>query len=271
MLGRIVRHGLSGAPRKSLVNLGLAGAIAAAALAGCGPGAEVREYNRIGLEQYNKGDYYAAIGQFENARKLDRETPEPSYYLGRCYLRMAEQKMREDNLVAGMRFCDHAAADFERAYSAYPGYTKAIQGKGEAMKLRGRGQVALQLAAWASATAAPKAKMLILEAHELAQQGDLDRSLRKLKEAVAVEPDNAATHAELGRFYLRCGNDREAALELRQAYRLDPGAPGVVSALSELNALPAKEGADEPARSSSRKAPVEPEDDEAPAVEKASP
>lgn len=266
-----MRHGLSGARRKSIQILGLAGAAVAAALGGCGPSAAVREYNRVGLEQYNKGDYYAAIGQFENARKLDRETPEPSYYLGRCYLRMAEQKMREDNLVAGMRFCDRAASEFERAYSAYPGYTKALQGKGEAMKLRGRGQVALELAAWASAMAAPKAKMLILEAHELAQQGDLDRSLRKLKEAVAVEPENAATHAELGRFYLRCGNDREAALELRQAYRLDPGAPGVVSALSELNALPAKEGAEEPARTSPRKATQEPEDDEGPAVEKASP
>lgn len=244
--------------------------MACASLVGCGPSGQVRDYNRIGLEQYNKGDYYAAIGQFENARKLDRETPEPSYYLGRCYLRMAEQKMREDNLVAGMRFCDRAASEFERAYSAYPGYTKAIQGKGEAMKLRGRGQVALQLAAWASATAAPKAKMLILEAHELAQQGDLDRSLRKLKEAVAVEPENAATHAELGRFYLRCGNDRQAVTELQKAYRLDPGAPGVVSALSELNALPAKAGEERPTYGTPKPT-AEEEEDETPAVEKSAP
>ncbi len=262
---------MSGARVKTLQILGLNGLAFLLLVAGCGPSAEVRECNRIGLEQYNNGDYYAAIGQFENARKLDRETPEPSYYLGRCYLRMAEQKMREDNLVAGMRFCDHAAADFERAYSAYPGYTKAIQGKGEAMKLRGRGQVALELAAWASATAAPKAKMLILEAHELAQQGDLDRSLRKLKEAVAVEPDNAATHAELGRFYLRCGNDGPAVTELQKAYRLDPGAPGVVSALSELNALPAKTGSEGPIRTTPRSAKEEAEDEEGPGVEKSSP
>src|SRR5262249_43248552 len=116
----------------------------------------------------------AAISQFENARKVDPELPEPAYYIGRCYLRMAEQKMREDNLVAGMRLCDHAASEFERAYNAFPGYTKAIQGKSEALKLRGRQAAVLELAAWASAHATPRAKMLILEAHELAQAGDLD-------------------------------------------------------------------------------------------------
>ncbi len=215
-------------------------ALTLALLVGCGPPGKVRDYNQSGLEQYNKGDYYAAIAQFENARKVDPERPESAYYIGRCYLRMAEQKMREDNLVAGMRFCDHAASEFERAYNAFPGYTKAIQGKTEALKLRGRQAAVLDLASWASAHATPRAKMMILEAHELAQSGDLDKSLRVLKTAVALEPENAAVHAELGRFYMRCNNESEAVAELQNAYQLDPGAPGVVSALAELNALPEK-------------------------------
>jgi tetratricopeptide (TPR) repeat protein len=226
MFRRRLRHILSA------ISLGL--------LVGCGPPDPVRKLNQSGLEYYNKGDYYAAITQFENARKLDPELPESSYYLGRCYLRMAEQKMREDNLVAGMRFCDRSASEFERAYNAFPGYTKAIQGKSEALKLRGRQAAALELASWASAHATPRARMMILEAHELAQAGDLDKSLRVLKTAVAVEPENAAAHAELGRFYMRCNNEREAIAALQKAYRLDPGAPGVVSALAELNALPDK-------------------------------
>lgn len=268
--------------RKLLRPVRLAGIALSAILVGCGPSGEVREYNRIGLDHYNHARYYEAISMFENARKLDAETPEPSYYIGRCYLALAERKLREDNAFGGMRFCDRAASEFERAYNAFPGYTKAIQGKTEALKLRGRYSAVLDLAAWASNNSGPRAKMLILESRELAQSGDLDRCLRKLKEAIAVEPENAATHAELGRFYLRCGQDREAIEALQKAYRLDPGAPGVVTALAQLNALPDKssstsydpagslrrnEPADEPpaddhSGSAGRVAPVEPLPDE---------
>lgn len=215
-----------------------AAAIAVVMLTGCGPSGEVRDFNKLGLQHYNSGQYYEAVAMFENARKLDPERPEAAYYIGRCYLGLAERKLREDNLFSGMRFCDRAASEFERSYGAFPGYTKAIQGKSEALKLRGRYSAALELAAWASANAGPRAKMLILEARENAQAGDLDRSLRRLKEAVAVESENAATHAELGRFYLRCGNNADALGELRRAYELDPGAPGVVSALTQLDAAP---------------------------------
>jgi tetratricopeptide (TPR) repeat protein len=203
----------------------------------CGPSREVRQFNQMGLEHYHAGRYYEAINMFEKAREEDRERPEASYYIGRCYLAMAEQRYREDNLVAGMRLCDRAAMEFERAYAAFPGYTLAIQGKTESLKLRGQYARAVELAGWAAAHAGPKAKMLILEAREWSQAGDLEQSLKRLKQAVAVEPDNAATHAELGRFYLRCDNKPEALRALRRAYDLDPGAPGVVSALSELGEL----------------------------------
>lgn len=232
------RLGVTSRRRGSFGGATLTALLALGIVAGCGPSDEIRRWNQSGLEQYGLGDYYAAIGQFENARKLDPERPEASFYIGRCYMRLAEQKMREDNLVAGMRFCDRAASEFERSYRAFPGYSQALQGQREALKLRGRQQAAVDIAAWASAHATPRAKMLILESRELSQTGDLDRALRQLKTAVALEPDNAAAHAELGRFYLRCGNDREAVAALRRAYDLDPGAPGVVSALAQLDALP---------------------------------
>lgn len=207
-------------------------------LAGCGPSDEVRQFNRMGLEHYHAGRYWEAIGMFESARKLDRERPEASYYIGRCYLALAEQKYKEDNDIGAMRFCDRAAAAFEASYNAFPGYTDAIQGKAEALRLRGRHAAAVELAAWASAHAGPRAKMLILEARERSKAGDLDHALRCLKQAVAIESDNAATHAELGRFYLRCGNRAEAITALQKAYSLNPGTPEVVTALAELGVAP---------------------------------
>lgn len=264
-------HGRSPTPAP-ICRAVLAGAALAFMLVGCGPPGEARKFHQIGLDYYNREQYYEAIAQFENARKIDRETPETAYYIGRCWLRIAERKLREDVGVSGMRFCDRAAYEFERAYNAFPGYSKALQGRAEALKLRGRFTTALEIAAWASANAAPRAKMLIFESRELAQAGDLDRCLRKLKEAVAVEPDNAAAHAELGRFYLRCGNDSEAVRCLRTAYRLDPGAPGVVSALSSLDALPptnlaATPGAPRPSHAAERDAPRPPPPEPAPSTD----
>ncbi len=211
---------------------------AAVCAGGCGPPGEVRQFNQMGLGHYQEGRYWEAISMFEKAREIDRERPEPSFYIGRCYLAMAERKYNEDSAFAGMRLCDRAAAEFERAIGGFPGYTAAIQGKGEALKLRGRHATALELATWAAAHAGPKARMLILEAREWVQAGDVDRALRCLKQAAAVEPQNAATHAELGRFYLRCGSRSEARAALQKAYDLDPGAAGVVSALAELNVRP---------------------------------
>lgn len=75
-------------------------------------------------------------------------------------------------------------------------------------------------------------------AHEYAKTGSMDQAQLALKQATLVEPDNAAVHAELGLFYLRCGNESAAVGCLQRAYKLNPGAPGVVKALAQLGALP---------------------------------
>ena len=49
-----------------------------------------------------------------------------------------------------------------------------------------------------------------------------------------VEPDNAAAHAERGRFYARYGNRTAAIDSLHRALELDPNAPGVELTLESL-------------------------------------
>jgi len=205
-------------------------------LAGChGPSAEVRELNRRGLEHYRAGRHFEAIATFEMAREKDRETPEPGYYIGRAYLALADQHFRDDNLVTAVRYCDRAIRAFTDAYEGFPGYTRALQGKADALKRKGQHEAALALADWAGRNCGPQANKVIFQAREHAQHGDVDKAADLLHQAVRLEPKNPATHAELGRFYARFGNRPAAIASLREAYRLDPRAPGVEKTLASMH------------------------------------
>lgn len=205
-------------------------------LAGCGtgPSSEVRRFNQMGLDYYHRGDYTAAITAFSASREQDRETPEPGYYIGRCYLALADKNFREDNLVTAVRYCDQAIHQFTAAYEAFPGYANALQGKAEALRRKGQQQAALELAEWAATTAGPNARLLIFQAREQAQHGDVDKALVILQQAVDMQPDSPAIHAELGRFYARFGNRPAAVASLKKALELDPRAPGVAMTLASM-------------------------------------
>jgi tetratricopeptide (TPR) repeat protein len=210
-----------------------------ALLPGCGkPRGSYETVFEEGLREYDSKDYNSAVAMFKAAAEMDRERPEPSYYTGLCYVAMAGQFFREDNLHAALRYCDRAIVTFDAAIGAFPGYSRAIQAKADALKLKGLNSAALEIANWAAAYVGPQAKMLILKARQYAQSGDIDQAQLTFKQAVSVEPKNAAAHAELGLFFMRCGNEREAIRSLQKAYQLDPAAPGVVSALARLGAMP---------------------------------
>lgn len=221
--------------RRTVRRMGLAALLLPVFLGACGgPSDEVHRFNQMGLEHYQSGRYYDALAMFERAREEDRETPEPAYYIGCCYLKLADQKFREDSLVSGVRYCDTALKAFTAAYEAFPGYTNALAGKTEALKRKGEGEAALALADWAASACGPRAKMHIFRAREYAQHGDVDKALAIFQEAVRVEPRNPATHVELGRFYARFDKRAEAMSSLKRAYELDPNAPGVEAALASL-------------------------------------
>src|SRR5262245_44505371 len=93
-----------------------------------------------GLREYESAKYAEAIAMFKNASEADRERPEPSYYTGRCYLAMADRQFREDDLPGALRYCDRAIGEFDKAVGGFPGYTRAIQAKADALKLKGEHQ-----------------------------------------------------------------------------------------------------------------------------------
>ena len=191
-----------------------------------------------GLREYDAGKYAEAIAMFKQASEADRERPEPSYYAGLSYLKMADRQFREDDLPAALRYCDRAIGSFDAAVSAFPGYSRAMQAKTDALKLKGENQAALEVANWAATYVGPQAKMLIMKGRQYAQAGDIDNAQLAFKQAVSIEEKNPAAHAELGLFYMRCGNKPKAVESLQRSYDLDPGAPGVVAALAKLGATP---------------------------------
>lgn len=206
-------------------------------IAGCGGNASFEEMIQEGERERVAGNYAEALGMYRMAGDKDPERPEPSYLVGRCYMAMADKQFREDDLVGALRYCDRAIASFDAAISAFPGYSRAVQGKADALKLRGKHQAAYDIARWVAANSAFEAKKLIIEAQQYSSTGDLDNAQLCLKKAVAVEENNAVAHAELGRFYLRLNNRDAAITSLRRAYELNPGIPGVFEALLDLGAV----------------------------------
>lgn len=207
-------------------------------LPGCGkPRASYDEIVATGINDYESRRFADALAMFNHAKEIDRERPEPSYYVGLCYLGMADQHFTNDNLHAALRCCDQAVSAFDAGIGAFPGYSRSVQGKADALRLKGKHQAAMEIAGWAATQSGPQAKMLILKGRQQAQNGDIDQAQLSFKQATSVEPNNAAAYAELGLFYMRCGNDEEAIRALRKANELDPGAPGVVAALARLGAV----------------------------------
>lgn len=57
-------------------------------------------------------------------------------------------------------------------------------------------------------------------AYLLAEEGDLDGAVATLKEAIAVEPENAVAHFLIGQAYFRQGNHKDAVTEIGLGMRL---------------------------------------------------
>lgn len=211
----------------------------AAPLCGCmGPSDTVSDLNQRGLTEYRAGRYSDAVAIFKKAAEKDRERPEASVYIADCYLAMSQERFKDGNVHGALRWCDAAIGQYGAAVDAFPGYSRAVQGKADALKLKGRHEAALETADWAARNSGLQSTKLILKGREYAQESDMDQARLAFRQAVAVEPDNAAAHAELGLFYLRCGNKAEARESLRRAYQLDRKTPGVTEALVQLGDSP---------------------------------
>jgi len=212
-------------------------AVVGSMVAGCGPSA--KELHEAAVIEYQAHQIIKAKGLFEEALAKKPEQYRSSFYLGLCHKAVARGKFAEDDYGAAMRELDQAAFWFGQAIESYPGYIDAIRQKAEVLKMKGEYHKAMQLADWARVNTGNERGQLILLARQLADAGDYDGALVRLRQAVALDPHDSRARAELGRFLLQSGKMREGTEELQQAYRINPNEPGVLPALAELGYSPA--------------------------------
>ena len=226
--------------RLGAVGRGMVLVLALLTLGGCATGPDSRALRLAGQRAMIDHDYAVARGLFQEAYQLEPEDPANLHDLGDCCMHYARQRFGQRNAPAALREVDRAVAYYQRAINAHPGWQPALLGKNRALELKGQFEEALRVAKWAADFVGPAARQQIFLARELEERGDLDAAQLRYRQAVAVEPDNAAAHEELGRFFLR-NEKRDLAIgELLSAYQLDPRRPGLREALTELNVpLPA--------------------------------
>lgn len=168
------------------------------------------------------------------------------YYIGLCHYAIAQEKFSEQNIPAAVRRLGEAVYYFNQTVDIWPGHEGALAGRAEALRLKGTYERALSVARWADQQAGPAASKKLIEARQLARQGRVEEALVAYRQAVAMEPDNAEAHAELGRFYRQLGDRAQAANSLTQAYLLNPAEPGVARELIELGSPPPTTPSPEP-------------------------
>lgn len=178
----------------------------------------------------------AACGLYEQAHELRPEDAATLVDLGDCAVYVARDRFERRNYPAAMRELDEAVNYYDRAINASPGFQAALLGKNIALELKGQFEEAVGVAEWAVEFVGPSARQQMFLAAEMEERGDLDAALLRLRQAVAIEPDNADAQEALGRLYHRLEKREEAVRHLTAAYRLDPARMDVVRLLRELRA-----------------------------------
>jgi tetratricopeptide (TPR) repeat protein len=174
---------------------------------------------------------------FRAAVLREPEKQESAYYLARCCRIAAERKFAEQDVPGALRELEEAIFYYGQAIEAYPGYAAAVEEKAAALELKGEYSEALKLSMWAKDNAGRTVRQLVNVAAEFEQRGDMDTALTRYRQAVAVEPDSALAHAELGRFLARRKRYDRALASMERAYQLDPSEPGVAADLAKFREL----------------------------------
>jgi len=190
-----------------------------------------------GLRFYHQGKLTEAIAALTEAHERAPADPNISYWLGRCYLDLAEQNAKAGRTSAAMRFADKALLYFNLCLKIVPGHNLALEGKAKALKIKADRKDALAVADWIGRNLELSADSLIARGQAYEAAGELERAYVSYRQAVALEPENAHAHECLGRFLLKIGRKDEAVKHLQKAYRLKPSI-ALLQTLWDLHALP---------------------------------
>ena len=215
---------------KPLAFMGL-GLLAAGSLllTGCETGKQ--EFLNAGNGHFWRGEYTQAVGAYSHALDHNASDPDVLYQIGQCYTCMRDYR--------------EAIYWYDRCLQSYPGHRPAARALDEAQRLVAKAQAAGSADSQAPAPQIQpqdpmsprlRAERLIEVARTYETQNDSAKALATYQRAVETADDLAFTHAELGRFYMRMGQNDRAVEQLQIARRLSPQDAKIGEDLARLGA-----------------------------------
>ena len=199
--------------------------------------------NNLGLALFHAGRVGEAIGQYQEALKLQPSYPGALNNLGNALDRagrpadaiaMYEAALSLEPRYAAAHFNLAMALDkagrtaqalphFEESLRMEPGFAQGRVDYGDALARSGRPAAAVEQFA-----AALRARPGFAEAHHglgmaLAQSGKVAQAIEEYRTALRMKPDFARAHFDLGNALVQAGRVPEAVSSYEEALRIDPG------------------------------------------------
>jgi tetratricopeptide (TPR) repeat protein len=204
------------------------------------PGAAV--YDAIGASFAGKGNLPCAVAAFNEATRLDPQSPEAHYDLGVALVRLKQLRLAADQFRLAVKAKPDSAQfrnslgavllDMGRAGEAQTEFENALQSDSKsvfaldhlAQALSAQRHYSAAIRYWNQALAVqPDSPDLLLSLGIATyENGDAAGSIRILTELVKAHPDLKSGHFNLANIFAHESRFREAADEYAQVLRLDP-------------------------------------------------
>jgi tetratricopeptide (TPR) repeat protein len=170
-------------------------------------------HKTLGLAYYSINQFILFRRQMEKAAELDPKDAQPHFHIGR-YLESVPHDYAQ------------ALAHFEKAILLDPGDGRSAVYRAYCLEMLGRSDQARDGYEASIRLLESRAEKFSWPCYRLAEMmrsaNDVPQSLAWARRAVALEPDAAINHYELGKIRMDMDDPGEALQELRAAVRLDP-------------------------------------------------
>jgi tetratricopeptide (TPR) repeat protein len=186
-----------------------------------------RNYNMVGKEAFEKGQYTEAISEFQKAIAQDNRNSEAYYNLGATYYTVGKQ-------TRNSQFIDQGEQLLRQSIALNPGNNDAHRTLTALLVETGRSQYAYDLLnSWQQRNPANPAPLL--ELARLSQElGDSNRATNYLTDALRMDANNPAALKAMGHVRERQGQLAMALENYTRSYQVDPRQADVAARIVDL-------------------------------------